>query len=285
MKLEEILKADGWPDADIAALQPMLTNQAFRASMEKQYGAVASERDQLKQRDGQWQEKLDSEWQPRVSGMERDLTAARLELAQANERIKLAKEFGYLTEQQDAEATAAAAKAKLDAAGAFDPKKFVSMEDAQRMLEGEGRAIVMVADLNNEYGYLTGGKSLYEYEAQVGDRNLRGFTALREEAKQKRLSLDAYVTEKFDFTGKRTALQQKRQQEHDDVIRKEAEDKVRNELASQYGNPLMRTAVPSRFPTLVPKPANGKHPWEVNKQQLKSERLERAMKAQLTGAA
>ncbi len=279
MKLEDILKAQGWTDADIAALAPMLADQRFRTSMEQSYGALATERDQLKEKDGKWQQQLDNEWQPRVTKVEQEAIEARRQLAMAQEELKIAKDYGYLP--AEAEAKVAAAKAKLEESNnGLNPKDYVSMADAQRMLEAEGRAIAMAADINNEYSRLTG-NSLYDYETEIDGRMMRGLSALREEAKQKRMNLDQYVGQKFDFQGKRAAMKAKAQQDRDDQIRKEAADQTRKELAEQYGNPLMRTAVPSRHAEFIPKPANGKQPWEENKQQLKANRIERAMKAQM----
>lgn len=284
MKLEEILKSKGWTDAEITALQPMLADQRFRASMEESFSAVATERDSLKEKDEAWQRQLDEQWQPRVSQTEQQLRDARLQLAEAQERLKIAKDFGYIDEAKQAEIDAKTAAAKIDNRG-FDPKNYVSMEDARKMLDAEARAITMAADLNNEYAYLHGGKTLYEYETEIDGRMTRGMEALRQEAKAKRMNMDQYVSQKFDFVGKRAALTAKRQQERDDVIRKEASEKTRQEMAEQYGNPLMRTAVPSRHATLVPKPVGGKQPWESAPAELKNQRIERAMKTQLTGTA
>ena len=284
MKLEDILKSKGWTDADLAAVAPMLADARFRASMEETFGAISSERDELKQRDSQWQERLDNEWQPRVTAREQELAQARIQLAAAEEKIKIARDFGYLDEQKVAEADAKAAQAQIAAAGAFDPKKFVSMDDVPKLLEGERRAILMVNNLQGEYGYLTGGQNLYEYETEIDGRKLRGVEALSEEARMAREpDLRKFVAKKFDFDGKRAAIAAKRQQEHDEAIRKDEAEKVRAELASQYGNPMMRTAVPSRMP-FFEKKADGKQPWEVGTEsQLKQNRIERAMKAQLTG--
>jgi hypothetical protein len=282
MTLEEILKADGWSDTDLAALAPMLADQRFRASMEKQYGAVATERDSLKERDAAWERQLNEQWQPRVTASEKAEHDALLKVAELEARLKFAKEKGYLTTEEETRANADIEAARNSPA--FDPKNYVSMQDAQRMLEAEGQAIAMMADVNNEYAYLHNGKTLYEYETEIDSRRIRGMEALRQEAKAKRMNLNQYVAQKFDFQGKRDALAVKRQQEHDDAIRKEQDEKTRNELASTYGNPNMRMAVPSRFATIIPKPANGKQPWEIPPAERKSARLERAMKAQMTGA-
>lgn len=280
MKLEDILKQKGWTDADIAALAPMLADQRFRTSMEEAYGAVATERDQLKERDAKWEELREKQWQPKVNEYEQQLAQTRLELAQERERIKIAKDFGYLTPEAEAKAAEEIDKQKL-AANGFDPKKYVSMEDAARMLDAEGQAIAMAADINNEYSKLTG-QSLYDYETEIDGRRMRGLSALREEAKAKRVKLDQYVSQKFDFQAKRQAMADTQRKAQEDALRKDEREKVTREMAEKYGNPLMAPAMPSRSPFFAKK-EGGKMPWDVPQAQLKQNRIERAIKTQMTG--
>jgi hypothetical protein len=285
MKLEDLLKAKGWTDQDIVALGPMLADPRFRTSLEESFGAVVQERDSLKQKDEDWERLRSEEWTPRVAAEEKKAQDLEREVTRLRTELKIAKDYGYIT--PEAEAAARAEIQRTEAAAAnpstFDPKKFVSMDDAQRMMEAEGRAIAMVSDLNNEYAYLNGGKSLYEYETEIDGRTLRGFSALREEAKSKRMGLDQLVSTKFDFAGKRQALKDKRQQEHDEAIRKDAIEKTRAEMAAQYGNPMMRTAVPSRDPFFKKPTEGGKPAWDTPKQQKRQERIQRAMQVQMTG--
>jgi hypothetical protein len=229
MKIEEILKAAGWTDADLAGVATMLADPRFRDSMEKQYGAIASERDQLKEKDAAWQKQLDEQWQPRVATEEKKAQDATRRISELETELKIAREYGYLTPEADAKAKAEIEAAKV--AGGFNPKEYVSMADAQRMLEAEGRAIAMAADINNEYSRLTG-QSLYDYETEIDGRLTRGLSALREEAKQKRMNLDQYVATKFDFPGKRAAMKAKAQEERDAKIRQEGADQKAKELAS-----------------------------------------------------
>lgn len=287
MKLEEILKAAGWSDADIAAMAPMLADARFRESIERQYGAVATERDALKGRDAEWARLKDEEWQPRVNDYEKQLTDARLENAQLRERMKLAKDFGYVNDDglgKIDEATRKAEEERNKSANGFDPAKWISKEEAAKLMDAEGRAIAMMSDLSAEYSRLYPNQTLFDYETEIDGRVMRGASALRVEAMAKRMPLDRYVAEKFDFSGKRQALKEQRQKEHDDAIRKEAEAKVRQELAEQYGNPMMRTAVPSRHAQFIPKPESGGAFPTGTKAEQKAARIERAMKAQMSGA-
>lgn len=285
MKLEDILKSRGWTDADIAAAGPMLADARFRADMEASYGAVASERDELKGKDDAWQRQLDEQWQPRVTAAEKEAQAARLEAANLKEQLKIAKDYGYMTPEAEAAAEAKIAAATATANG-YDPKNHPSWDDVKKFGEAQGDAIAIVNDLAAEYAYLNGGKSLYEYETTIDGRTLRGMQAIRAEAKVNRQGLEQYVSKKFDFEGKRTAMRAKAAQDHDDAIRRETVESTRAEMAAQYGNPMMRTAMPSRAPFIPAKPASGgKQPWELTQGERKAARVTRAMEIQTKTAA
>ena len=285
MKIEELLKTRGWSEADITAIAPMLQDARFRQSIEESFGAIATERDQLKEKDTAWQRQLDEQWQPRVTGYEQQLRDARMELAAANEKIKIAKDFGYIDDEAERKAAAAAAVVKEAGVSGYDPKKHPTWEDVQKFGEAEGTAIAMSHDLAEEYQFLTG-KPIFEYETQINGQTIRGMSALRKEAQTARKNLDQYVADKFDFAGKRTVLQQKRQQDHDDAIRREEAERVRGEMAAQYGNPLLRNPAVSRMPFVPNKPADGKQPWERGTQtERRAERLTKLVAIQSKGAA
>lgn len=270
MKLEDLLKSKGWTDADLEAVKPMLSNERFRATLEEQYGALATERDQLQTVNAEWQRKLEEDYNPRMTAAEKEAQQARLDLAQANEKLKIAKDYGYLPDEAAAKVEVAAAQAKVDQTANYDAKRHPSWEDVNRFADVEGDVIMMSHDLAAEYAFLTGGKSLFEYEGSDGQRGMR---ALRREAKAARQDFDKFIQNKFDFAGKRAAKAQEKQKEHDDAIRKEEADRVRTEMASQYGNPLLRTPMPSRAPFIPGTPTGGKQPWETSKQERRATRL------------
>lgn len=281
MELEGLLKSKGWTDADLESVKPLLENPRFRSSMEEQFGAVEAERDSFKARDAEWQRRLDEDYNPRMTAAEKEAQAARLSLAEANEKLKIARDYGYLPGDAEAKAEAAAAAARVQAADGYDPKKHPSWEDVNKFADAEGEAMAIVNDLSAEYSQLTG-KTLFEYEGQNGSRGLR---ALRAESKSARKPLDVYVAEKFDFAGKRAAMTAARQKEHDDAIRKEAAEQTRSELAQQYGNPMLRTALPSSSPFIPRRAGSDKPAWDRGTaQERRSERLTRAIEIQSKGA-
>src|ERR1017187_4091308 len=229
-KLEDILKAKGYADADIAALAPMLSDARFRSTLEDTYGVLESERDSLKSLNADWQRKLDEDYNPAITRAQKEMETARLEAARLRETVKIAKDFGYLTDE-----TVAPPVPDPNAPKPFDAKlhKVVTYDDIGRLADQEGEAIAMAYDLGAEYSALYGGKSLIEYQGADGARGMR---ALRQEAKVARKNLDVYVAEKFNFSGKRTEADATRQKAHDDSIRSEERSKV----AAELGNPALR---------------------------------------------
>jgi hypothetical protein len=279
-RLEDLLKSKGYTDADLEALKPMLSDSRFRTSIEEQFGAVESERDRIKSeaeaREAEWQRSLAEDYNPRIAAAEKKAIEKDLEAANYRRQVELAKEYGLLPEDH----TPAAATAAAPAAGspAYDPKRHPTFEDVGKFADAEGEAIALSHDLADEYEYLCG-KPLFDY---VGADGRRGMRALRSEAKAARKNLDAYMADKFDFAGKRAEKEAARQKEHDDAIRRDAEEKTRAELATKYGNPLLRAPMPSRQPFIPTKPQQGKQPWDMTAQERRSGRIERAMTKQMS---
>ncbi len=276
MTLEEILKTSGWTDQELSDVAPMLQNGRFRESLEKQYGALVTERDTYAQRDTEWQNLRDTVYQPQISRAEQEAARVRLELAKKDEMINIAKDYGYLTEDQTKEAERKAASAASAAASNYDPKLHPTWGDVEKFADAEGEAIMLAQDLAAEYAVLNAGKSIFEYETNIGGRQLRGMRALRAEAKAAgSRDFETFVQKKFDFQGKRQQLAAARQKEHDDAIAKAAEERVNAEWATRVGsNPNLLVARPSQAPFIPPRASDGKNPWERGTpQQLRSKRI------------
>lgn len=281
MKLKELLKARGWTDEQISAA---FADPKTVEVLDDIFGTVTSERDTLKARDAEWQKKLDEEYNPAIAKAEKAAAEARLKAANYEEQLKIAKDYGYLSsDEAEKRATeAAAAAAARNNSENYDPKRHPTYDDVAKFADAEGEAIALANDLNEEYRYLSGGKSLFEYETTINGQSMRGMRALRQEAKAVRKDFGQYVSEKFDFAGKRRAMQEQRQKEHDEQVAKEAEDRVRREYAEKLGNPMLAQPIPSRVPFVPAKNPEGKQPWERGtSNERRAQRIQHAVQSQL----
>ena len=280
MTLEQILKSKGYTDADLEALKPMLSDSRFRTSLEEQFGALETERNDFKAK-YEGKEAEIEDWRttvvnPRIAAAEQEAVKARQEAALLREQVQIAKDYGLIPEGD--KPAAPPSVSATPGSETFDPSKhnLVTRDEIGRFADLEGQAIAMASDVLEEYRYLTGGKSLYDY---VGPDGKRGMQALRTEAVKAKVPLDQFVAQKFDFVGKRQAIEAKRQEEHDALVSKEAVSKY---ITENGANPNTRTPGPSRMPFIPPKqgssPAGGaKQPWDVPAQERKNARQERAM--------
>lgn len=284
MTLEQILKSKGYTDADLEALKPMLSDSRFRSTLEDQYGALENERNDFKSK-YEGKETEIEDWRtnvvnPRIASAEQEAVKARQEAALLREQVKIAKDYGLIPEDDK---TPAPSSVSTTPGNDFDPSKhnLVTRDEIGRFADLEGQAIAMASDVLEEYRYLSGGKSLYDY---VGPDGKRGMQALRTEAVKQKIPLDQFVAQKFDFAGKRQAIEAQRQKDHDEQVSKEAISKY---ITENGANPNTRLPGPSRMPFIPPKqgssPAGGaKQPWEVPAQERRNARQERAMTRQAT---
>lgn len=279
--LEEILKAEGFAEADLAAVAPLLGDARFRGAVEKQIGALETTLESYKTENLGWA-KYDTETvRPALALYEKDKADAVALAASLQARLKLAEENGYAPRRE--EPVAAAGTPPPAEGGAFDPKKhkLVTEDDLRagysKFADLEGRAIAMAVDLAAEYAHLTGGKSLYEYEAEIDGRRLRGVSALREEAQRAKQDVYDYTASKFDFKGKREGIAAEQRKKAEDAIRADERSKV----ITQYGDPNVRPMMPSNNP-FVPRQADGgKMPWETTVADRRKGRIERALQTQV----
>lgn len=278
-KLEELLKAKGWTDADIAAQSTLLNDPKFRGAIEEQYGTLEQQAASYKTENEKWAEWHETHGKPTLALYEKDMTDAKALAASLQERLRLAEANGFAPKRDE---TPPNPDPKPNGQPApFDPKahKLVTTDDVAKFADMEGRAIAMASDLNEEYRHLTG-KSLFDYSSEHDGRTLRGMTALREEALAAKTPLDQFVAKKFDFQAKRQAISDKQRADAEEAIRADERAKV----IGKYGDPNTRPLMQSNNP-FIPRPTaeggEAKMPWDVPAQDRRSRRLEHAMQSQV----
>src|ERR1017187_6290046 len=144
-KLEDILKSRGYSVADLEGIAPLLADQRFRSTLEESYGTVETERETLRA-DLQGARDVGN---ATIGGLEQQVIAYRRKLADSDERLRIAKDLGYIDENTTATAPPVAAPA------GFDPKDFITRPDLEGTVkmfsEAEGNAMVLLDDLSDEY--------------------------------------------------------------------------------------------------------------------------------------
>lgn len=276
MKIEDLLKSQGYTDADIAAMGPLLSDQRFRSSIEGTISTLSQERDDYKSRDEEWAMLRDTKYVPALSAAAADAMKHRREAADLREQIKIAKEYGYMGD--DAEAKAREVIEANRQREAATPGAGFNIEDpkfkefANNYSRGQGDAIALHEFLQEEYRILHG-DSINNYRATIGGRELRGMVALRAESQAAGKRIDDYIETKFNWAGKRQEAEQKRQADHDARVAREAVEKY----AVDHGaNPLAARPQISREP-LIPRTKPGDKPvWQIPASERRNARLERA---------
>lgn len=273
MKLEEILKKKGYTDADMKAMEPMLTDQRLRTTLEEEYGAVSSEAAAARAEAEKWAKWHKDDAVPTIDMYLKEKNDAIARAAAAEARLTEAEKAGF--------APAGSAPPKQDPApgDAFDPKKhkLVTEDDLKagyhRFADLEGEAIALASDLGDMYRKYHPGQSLADYQGQDGKTGMR---ALRAEAIAAKKPVDLYVAEKFNFSGKRAEADAARQKAAEDAVRADE----RSKIMAEFGNPSMRQASPSSQPFIPPKAKDGGQPWQQTPTQLKERRLGKFMDLQ-----
>lgn len=111
--------------------------------------------------------------------------------------------------------------------------------DLREIENRAGNAIAVITDLN------------WKYQTLFGQPLPESPTALAAEAAQRRMPLNEYAAQKYNFSQREKELADAKQKEHDDAIRKAEREAVEKQYAERYGsNPNVRQAEPSRFADL-----------------------------------
>ena len=285
MTLQEILKANGLTDEEIAGYASALSDPKISGALTKHFGALESQNAEYKTENERWANWHKDHGKPTLELYEKERNDARAEAASLRERMKIAEEGGFLPTSSHANPN----PNPNPQPAAFDPKahKLVTQDDIQRYADMEGDAMAMNANIAEEYRHLYG-KSIIEHSYVHDGRTYRGMEALRQENKAtgNKMRLDDFAAQKFDFGGKRQAIADKQKADAEAAIRADERAKVMQTM----GDPNLRAPMPSVNPFL-PRPqgegGQAKQPWErgMTPTQMRTERLQRAMATQMKSGA
>ena len=261
MKLDELLKAKGFTDADIAVLTPTM-----RETLEATYSGMETERDTLRTVNDEWQNKLSNEYQPAITKAEKIAADARLEAAKWREQVAIAKDFGYLTEENNP-----AKPVVSNPAPTFDESKFMRTSDLGRLAQGQGKAMAVYVDIAAEHQRLFG-KPVEDFSVLFDE-----FSTAAQRNPQ--ATIRATWEAKYKVPERRAEIAKQEQEAHDKQV---ADAALAKYISEHGGNPNLQMRAPSSQPFIPAKSAGDKGlPWERGTPgQLKTQRIERANKVQ-----
>ena len=118
-RFEEILKAQGFTDEEIAAQSNV--DPKIRQAIEASYGNIESTLNSYKTENERWAQWHETDGKPLLAMYEKERADALAETASLKERLRLAEEQGYAPRREEA---APASQPAIDNPGQFDPKKY-----------------------------------------------------------------------------------------------------------------------------------------------------------------
>jgi hypothetical protein len=214
---------------------------AEAAAVEKQKAADLVKRNQ------EWATQVETQNQAYL----RERDSAKVEAAAAAARIAKMGELGLIEIAERIEP--GSVTPKPGETPAFDPKllePYVTRDTLMQVAEREGDAIATVQDITSEHMLLFG-----------NDPTKRlNFRAMRKEAQDRKISVEALWQEKYNVGAAREAFAAKEKSEYEKRIAEDAVKKYRSEHPES--NPLLGQPVISRMPfTTPPSASTAKQPW------------------------
>lgn len=279
MKLEDVLKKQGFSDADIAAASTLLGDQKFRGAVETAIGGLEQDLTAFRQENDRWADWAEKTNKPQVEALQQQ----RLELTARAGSLEARLKAVDPTFTPGA-TPGAPPERTANPSGDFDPAKHGLLtrkdfeEEVTRYASAQGMAIAQANNLAAEYRKLTGGDML-DYQTRDADgRQMEGMVALLHEARTNKKALPDYIAEKFDFAGKRAQATAAAKQAAEKAIR----DDERTKVVAEYGNPNTRPGMMSTQPFVPVRTgeAAGKMPWEVPATERRNARISRALETQ-----
>ena len=247
MTYAELLAENGATPEDIKLLDTPIARKAY----DKQVAAVAAaadaqrKADDLVKRNQAWATEVETQNQSYL----RERDSAKIEAAAAAARIAKMGELGLIeiAEKIEPGSTKVEVKERVE----FDATRYVDKDTFLGAVDQEGNAIALVQDIASEHQLLFG-----------SDPSKRlNWRAMRQEAKERKVNVEALWMEKFNVPAARATLAAKEKSEYESRIAADAITKYKSEHPET--NPLMATPTISRTPFTARTPsADTKQPWQ-----------------------
>lgn len=275
MKLEDMLKKQGFTEADMQAANALLSDAKFRGAVETYVGGLETDLTAFRTENDRWADWAEKVNKPQVDSLGREKLDLTGKVGSLEARLKA-------LDPTFTPGTLPPPERKADGLPeGFDPKKhgLVTLDDVNQYAAAQGEAIAIANDLRAEYARLTGSEML-DYSTRTQDgRELRGMQALLHEARTQKRQLPDYIANKFDFAGKRAKASEDSRKAAEDAIRKDERTKV----VAEFGNPNTRPGVASTNPFIPQKKVGdgaAKMPWETPASERRNSRINRALETQ-----
>lgn len=266
-ELKAFLVENGFTAEEVAAM-PEKQQKAFAVALgrfdegssalaksAKELETARAERDEAEKF---WNEKVT----PALSNVDKRVATAESEKARYAAYLKTLKDQGY--DVPDDLVAVPVRKDGNEPVRDPDTGKYVTPEQMGKEFRSVAPTMVSLVSLSNEYQDLFGAPYVN------GDADF-------EEAQKARKPFRDFVREKYDFNGKRTAREAKKQE---DLINQKADEKFKAreaELVARYGeNADLRSPVASKF-AKIEKIAERKDSWksEAGRKAARADRLKR----------
>lgn len=279
-KLEDVLKKQGFTDADIAAAGTLLGDAKFRGAVETFVGGLETKLTEFRDENDRWADWAEKTNKPQLDSLGREKLELTSQVGSLEARVRALDPSYKPGEAQNRQQPPAGGVPEN-----FDPAKLGLMtrtqfdEEVTRYAVGQGTAIAMANDLAMEYRRLTGADMLDYSTTDSEGRPMTGMSALLMEARRDKKPLPDYIASKFDFAGKRATAAQARTVAAEEAIRKDERTKV----VAEFGNPNTRPGVISGSPFIPQRAATegaGKQPWEIPAAERRNGRIQRALETQ-----
>lgn len=279
---KEILKARGYTDDELKAMDTLLKDRKFTAAIEAEAAEVERLNDLVTQTE-EWYEKTSK---PAMEKAVREANEAAARAAAAEARWADAQKRGLLKIAADPGDGGAGGgsgdgndpnKGAGDPNANIDPSKYVT-RDTLDNLTGEfasrqAEAMVMYTDILEDH------RDLFGSRLPGGMSGLRAEYANAQKTQHFAGSMRDFWEQRYNVAGKREELSAKAKEEERNKIREEERAKLMDEV----GNPNLRPGVVSRSPFVVKKDDEGKvvQPWERAQSERSGSRVARLVKKEM----